>query len=137
MVIQLGQTIVCLYINQAAVENKLFTGVDIGCDKIHLSHLQYADDTIFFGKWDVNNLRSLMNLLKCFELTSGLKVNYHKSNLFGVGVEPHEVEDMARLFGCNIGTFPFTYLGLPIGAKMNKEANWKPVIEKFEKRLAD
>ncbi|XP_071714230.1 uncharacterized protein [Rutidosis leptorrhynchoides] len=44
---------------------------------------------------------------------------------------------MARLFGCTVGTFPCTYLGLPIGANMNKKVNWKPVLNKFEKRLAE
>ncbi|XP_071736119.1 uncharacterized protein [Rutidosis leptorrhynchoides] len=44
-----------------------------------------------------------MKLLKCFELCSGLKVNYKKSNLFGVGVDNNEVKFMADLFGCKVG----------------------------------
>ncbi|XP_071719522.1 uncharacterized protein [Rutidosis leptorrhynchoides] len=78
-----------------------------------------------------------MKLLKCFELTSGLKVNYNKSCLFGVGIDKIEVEEMASVFGCKRGSFPMTYLGLPIGANMKKLSNWRPVIDKFEKRLSD
>ncbi|XP_071688580.1 uncharacterized protein [Rutidosis leptorrhynchoides] len=122
---------------KSAVSNGRFFGVEIGKDKIPLSHLQYADDTIFFGKWSFENLENLMKLLKCFELCSGLKVNYNKSKLFGVGVDKEEVRDMSNLFGCNIGTFPMTYLGLPIGANVKKLSNWKPVIDKFVKRLLD
>ncbi|XP_071704626.1 uncharacterized protein [Rutidosis leptorrhynchoides] len=64
---------------------------------------KYANDTIFFGEWCENNIRNLFKLLKCLELTSGLKVNYVKSNLFEVSVDRSEVENMARIFGCNVG----------------------------------
>ncbi|XP_071712325.1 uncharacterized protein [Rutidosis leptorrhynchoides] len=84
--------------------------------------------------WTIENL---MELLKCFELCSGLKDTFFRSNLFSVGVDKKEVEEMASLFGCKVGSFPFIYLGLPIGAKMSKISSWKPVIDKFEKRLSD
>ncbi|XP_071708421.1 uncharacterized protein [Rutidosis leptorrhynchoides] len=83
------------------------------------------------------NIRNLMKLLKCFALTSGLKVNFQKSNLIGIGVEKNEVESMARLFNCNVGTTPFLYLGLPVGGNMKKEESWDPVVKKIEKRLSD
>ncbi|XP_071689048.1 uncharacterized protein [Rutidosis leptorrhynchoides] len=122
---------------KSALSNNAYSGVKVGNDNIPLTHLQYADDTLFFGTWSLDNIENLMKLLKCFELCSGLKVNYNKSNLFGVGVDKKDVEYMANLFGCKVGTFPFTYLGLPIGANMKKSGSWKPVIEKFEKRLSD
>ncbi|XP_071694652.1 uncharacterized protein [Rutidosis leptorrhynchoides] len=83
------------------------------------------------------NIRRLMKLLKCFELTSGLMVNYHKSNLIVVGIDKDEVENMAKLFGCKVGTIPFMYLGLPVGGNMKRAEYWKPVMDKFEKRLSD
>ncbi|XP_071740119.1 uncharacterized protein [Rutidosis leptorrhynchoides] len=122
---------------KCAVSNNMFKGVEIGGDKILISHLQYADDTIFFGDWCEENIRNLMKLLKCFELTSGLKVNYNKSNLFGIGVNKLVVENMARMFNCNAGSFPLIYLGLPVGGKMNKSISWNPVLDKFMKRLSD
>ncbi|XP_071727581.1 uncharacterized protein [Rutidosis leptorrhynchoides] len=36
-----------------------------------------------------------------------------------------------------MGTLPFIYLGLPIGANLKKLSSWKPDIDKFEKRLSD
>ncbi|XP_071714358.1 uncharacterized mitochondrial protein AtMg01250-like [Rutidosis leptorrhynchoides] len=122
------------WLAKAAVQAKLFVGVEVGRDKILISYLQYADDTIFFGKWNMINIVNLMKLLKCFELASGLKINYHKSSLFRVGLDHSEVIHSAQLIGCKVGSFPCIYLGLPVGAKMNKKINWKPVIEK---RLAD
>ncbi|XP_071699657.1 uncharacterized mitochondrial protein AtMg01250-like [Rutidosis leptorrhynchoides] len=120
-----------------AICNKMFLGVEIVSEKVPISHLQYVDDTIFFSEWSITNLQYLFILLKCFELTSGLKVNYQKSNLFGIGVEKAEIENLANMFGCNSGTLPFTYLGLPVGGKMNKVESWNPVFDKFTKRLSD
>ncbi|XP_071727305.1 uncharacterized mitochondrial protein AtMg01250-like [Rutidosis leptorrhynchoides] len=107
-------------LSKMAVSNNLFSGVEIGKDKVCISHLQYADDTIFFCEWNPQNIRNLMKLLKCFELTSGLKINYGKSSLFGLGVDQHETAFMAKCYDCKIGSVPFNYLGLPIGANMNK-----------------
>ncbi|GKE75843.1 kinase-like domain, beta-lactamase/transpeptidase-like protein [Tanacetum coccineum] len=85
-----------------------------------VSHLQYADDTIFFGEWSKENVRSLMCILKCFEEVSGLRVNYNKSKLYGVGVDDRDINAMARWMKCGVGEFPLTYLGLPIGENMRK-----------------
>nr|GEU50867.1 RNA-directed DNA polymerase, eukaryota [Tanacetum cinerariifolium] len=54
-----------------------------------------------------------------FYLASGLKINIYKSNVYGVGVSDNEVHSMATDIGFSPGSFPFTYLGLPIGANMN------------------
>ncbi|XP_071699026.1 uncharacterized protein [Rutidosis leptorrhynchoides] len=124
-------------LTKRAVLTKRFLVVEIGSEKIHISHLQYADDTILFGEWSILNLRNLFKLLKCFELSSGLKVNYLKSTLYGVGIKEAEINNMASLFGCKSGSFPFTYLGLPVGGKMNKLESWNPVFDKFSKRLSD
>ena len=56
-----------------------------------------------------------MKLLLCvFEQLSGLKINFHKSELFCYGEAKECEEQYAQLFGCDIGTHPFKYLGIPI-----------------------
>ncbi|XP_071695218.1 uncharacterized protein [Rutidosis leptorrhynchoides] len=79
---------------------------------------------------------SLHNLLKCFELASGLKVNFQKSFIYGIGVKDEELGSIANNFGCKIGKFPFTYLGIPIGSKMKKLKDWEVVIDKIKSRLS-
>ncbi|XP_071708160.1 uncharacterized protein [Rutidosis leptorrhynchoides] len=81
----------------------LFKGVDIGSHKVLLSHLQYANDTIFFGEWSRLNFCYLVKLLNCFEKMSGLKINYNKSSLYGLGVIRDEVERLALRIGSKIG----------------------------------
>ncbi|GJY48443.1 reverse transcriptase domain, reverse transcriptase zinc-binding domain protein [Tanacetum coccineum] len=107
-----------------AVKKCIFRGVVVGVNNVTVSHLQYADDTIFFGEWNKENAKSLMCILKCFEEISGLKVNYNKSKLYGIGVDEREMSKMARWMGCGIGEFPFTYLGLPIGENMRRVNSW-------------
>lgn len=44
-----------------------------------------------------------------------------------------EVDDLnswARELNYEAGTLPFNCLGLPIGAKSNKQSTWKNVLEK-------
>ena len=59
-----------------------------------------------------------------------------KNKLYCLGVSEDELEDMAIWMGCDIGEFPFTYLGLPIGENMNRVTSWKLVVEKFKNWLA-
>ena len=47
--------------------------------------LQYMNDTLFFCKANPQNAFVIKVMLKCFELASGLKVNYMKSRIGGVG----------------------------------------------------
>ncbi|XP_022019760.1 uncharacterized protein LOC110919816 [Helianthus annuus] len=43
---------------------------------------------------------------------------------------------MAAIIGCQAEVFPFRYLGLTVGANMNRVANWKPVYDIVDARLA-
>ncbi|GJR63360.1 retrovirus-related pol polyprotein from transposon TNT 1-94 [Tanacetum coccineum] len=121
---------------QEAKTKGIFDGVKIGSNKVDVSHLQFADDALILGKWSLENARTLCHILRCFKLASGLKVNFSKSKLFGVGVNATEIQSFANILDCQASTFPCSYLGLPIGANMSKACNWKPIIVKFHKRLA-
>jgi hypothetical protein len=59
-----------------------------------LSILQYADDTILFMDHDLEKARNLKLILAVFEQLSGLKINFHKSELFCFG----ESNDDANLY---------------------------------------
>jgi hypothetical protein len=50
----------------------------------------------------------------CFEDVSGLKINYHKSEVIVMGQPLEEQQRVANKFNCKRVTFPFMYLGLPI-----------------------
>ncbi|GJU96848.1 reverse transcriptase domain, reverse transcriptase zinc-binding domain protein [Tanacetum coccineum] len=77
-----------------AVEKGIFRGMTVGANNVTVSHLQYADDTIFFGDWSKENTKSLMCILKCFEEVSGLRVKYNKSKIYGIGVSEGDLTDI-------------------------------------------
>lgn len=95
------------------VTQGLFHPMDVENDNINLSHLQFAGDATFYGEWSTGNARSLLAILKCFDLVSGLKLNLDKTKLFGVGVQMASVSSLTTALGRSAASLPFTYLGLP------------------------
>lgn len=51
-----------------------------------ISHIQYADDTVIMIDGSEQSIRNLKLILYCFEWFTGLKINYHKSEVFVFGV---------------------------------------------------
>lgn len=101
------------------VELGSFEGYKVGDTSI--SHLQFADDTLLVGKKSSVNIWSIKALMQLFESISGLKVNFHRSQLIGINVEEGWVEEAARFLNYKVGVLPFIYLGLPIGADARKK----------------
>ena len=77
-----------------------------------LSILQYVDDTILFLDHDIEQAKNMKLLLSVFEQMSGLKINFHKSEIFCYGQVKEFEEEYIELFGCNAGQYPFRYLGI-------------------------
>jgi hypothetical protein len=74
-----------------------------------LSILQYADDTILFLEDDLVEARNLKLVLCTFEKLFGLKINFHKSELFGFGETRDRIADtwtclVVRKGKCLLGT---------------------------------
>ncbi|XP_028114475.1 uncharacterized protein LOC114312452 [Camellia sinensis] len=66
-----------------AIEVGLIKGATIGLDHLGISHLQFADDTIIFCKGAKEEVLNIKRVLRCFEVMSGLKINFHKSFVYG------------------------------------------------------
>ncbi|GJU44289.1 RNA-directed DNA polymerase, eukaryota, reverse transcriptase zinc-binding domain protein [Tanacetum coccineum] len=91
---------------------------------------------VFIGEWNNNNIQTLLSVLRCFYLASGLKINLHKSKLMGIGVSSNVVAAAASLIGCCILTAPFNYLGMKVGSNMSRINSWDDVISKVFSRLS-
>ncbi|CAN4113714.1 unnamed protein product [Withania somnifera] len=59
-----------------------------------------------------------------------------KSKIYPVNAVPN-LNVLAAIMACEIGSFPAIYLGLPLGADYKAEEVWNGVIEKVEKRLGN
>ncbi|GJS94120.1 RNA-directed DNA polymerase, eukaryota, reverse transcriptase zinc-binding domain protein [Tanacetum coccineum] len=112
----------------------LFSSIPID-SSLTLSHLFFADDAIFVGKGDFLNIRTIVNVLKCFHLASGLKINFRKSKLIGIGTRPEEVGATATTMGCLIFTTPFVHLRVKVGGAMYRIKSWDDVVAKVSSRL--
>ncbi|GKV25593.1 hypothetical protein SLEP1_g35004 [Rubroshorea leprosula] len=119
-----------------AVEKGLLEGVEVGGKGFKITHLQYADDTLLFGTATEGNVWTMKSILRTFELVSGLKINFNKSQLIGVGVKEEWLEKMAWILCCKKGFLPFKYLGIPIGGRSGKLSFWKPVLEGVNRKLS-
>jgi hypothetical protein len=60
-----------------------------------ITHLQYADDTIIMIQDGDEQLANLKFILMCFEDMSGLKINYHKSEVIVMGRSPERQQRVA------------------------------------------
>jgi exonuclease III len=101
-----------------------------------ISILQYADDTILFMDNDLDKALNMKLILCLFEQLSGLKINFHKSEIFCFGRAMEREADYKNLFGCNSGSLPFRYLGIPIHFTRLRNGDWKPVEDRFESKLS-
>lgn len=102
-----------------------------------MSILQFADDALIMGDWSFENVNNLSRFLTCSYMASGLKVNFSKRKIFGIGVSHLEVSNFASILGYQASKFSSIYLGLPIGSNMCNHSNWTPIISKFQKMLSN
>jgi hypothetical protein len=99
--------------------------------------LQFADDTILIMDKCVEKAKNLKWILNYFELMSGMRVNYHKSEVVPINIEQKEdVERFARIFGCPVGEFPIKYLGIPLHHSKLRREDLQPLVDKIIKRIA-
>ncbi|KAL4572226.1 hypothetical protein LXL04_018996 [Taraxacum kok-saghyz] len=113
-----------------------FKGINIGKNNVYLSHLFFADDAVFLAKCSIENALNLIHILFCFKRVSGLTVSMEKSKLFGVGITEEELSAMAQIMGCSHDKLPTTFLGIPLGVNMKRVNSWKPLIDKFNKKMS-
>jgi hypothetical protein len=124
-----------ILINRAKEEGQ-FDGIIPHLVDGGLSILQYIDDTVLFLDHDLDKAKNLKLLLCAFEQLSGLKINFHKSEIFCFGDAKDARLYYVDLFCYKSGEFPIKYLGIPIHYRTLRIANWRMVEEHFEKRLS-
>lgn len=121
---------------QAVTVNRFSPLKFSGSSEVQVSLLQFADDVLFIGESILQNVMTLKCILRCFELVSGMKVNFHKSKLVGISLSDSMLNRFTSLLNCKFMQIPFTYLGLHVGGNPRGLSFWDPVIAKLKKRLS-
>ena len=98
--------------------------------------VQYADDPLLILPASATTLFNLKGLLRSFSDSSGLHVNFSKSFLVPVNVSEEKGSHLVQTFGCDVGSMPFTYLGLPLGTTKPSILDFSPLVTKIERRLS-
>ncbi|RVW34407.1 Transposon TX1 uncharacterized 149 kDa protein [Vitis vinifera] len=118
-----------------AEERNMMEGFRVGRNRTRVSHLQFADDTIFFSNSREEELQTLKSLLLVFGHISGLKVNLNKSSIYGINLDQAHLSRLAEMLDCKASGWPILYLGLPLGGNPKACGFWDPVVERISSRL--
>jgi hypothetical protein len=78
----------------------------------------------------------MKKILEKFTISTGLKINFHKSSMVPINTKQQKVQELADEFGCKVESLPFTYLGLPMGTTRPRVNDLTPMIWKVDKRLS-
>ncbi|XP_058724451.1 uncharacterized protein LOC131595932 [Vicia villosa] len=98
--------------------------------------LQFADDTILLGEASCDNIWNMKVILRGFELVSGLRINFAKSNIIGVNVGDWLINAALSFLACKKGSYPFKFLGIMVGDNPRRKKVWLEVVNNIRRRLS-
>ena len=124
-----------LFINRAKADNQL-GGVVPHLIEGGLSILQYANDTILFLEHNLKYAHNLGTILCAFEQLLGLKINFHKSEIYCFGDTKNMENEYMEMFGCNTRIFRIRYLGILVHYRKLSNNDWLRVQDRFENSLS-
>lgn len=122
-------------IMRQAIDKGLYKGFKLN-DSVEYSLLQFADDTIIFGDGSWSNLSTLKDLLRGFEIASGVRINLNKSNIYGIGNNACYLEACSSFLGCKIDRIPFKFLGFIVSGNQKRANFWKSVVNSLKEKLS-
>lgn len=120
---------------EKAQEMDVFHGLVVGHDRVEVSHLQFADDTMFFIGDKSEYWHNLLEMLDLFCFVSSMRMNKAKCMLVGINYNEGGLSRLAGAWGCKQGVWSILYLGLPLGGNPRVVSFWDPIAEKLEKML--
>jgi hypothetical protein len=122
----MGDLLQCLVQQDRTLEHPLV-------DNAPCPVLQYADDTLVIFRARVPATARLKEILDQFALATGLVINFKKSTVVPMHVDPVLVAEMQTVLNCNVEGFPQTYIGLPLTCDKLKMVHFIPLIAKIDK----
>ncbi|XP_062005742.1 uncharacterized protein LOC133722901 [Rosa rugosa] len=132
--------LLCTEVFLALLEHKAtqgqLQGVQICSGAPIIHHLLFADDSLLFGKANLEECSHIQDVLLDYELASGQKVNFSKSSIvFSKKVCRSLQQLIAGSLGVVIVDKHDKYLGLPTYLGRNKTESFAYIQERLNKKL--
>ncbi|KAM0894059.1 hypothetical protein ACQ4PT_024726 [Festuca glaucescens] len=89
----------------------------------------YADDVVTFIRPTEVDLRTCTQIVEDFGVASGLRTNLAKCSLHPIRCSQEQVDLASSILGCEVASFPFKYLGLPLGLRKVTAAQLQPIMD--------
>ncbi|XP_013601807.1 PREDICTED: uncharacterized protein LOC106309313 [Brassica oleracea var. oleracea] len=105
------------------------------CSSSRLTHLCFADDLLIFIDGSIDSVQNVLQVLKEFELRSGLAVTVQKSCFFASGLIQQEVDSIKASTGMPNGLLPVRYLGVPLCTKKLTLSNCEVLIQQVKAKF--
>lgn len=83
----------------------------------------------------MDNLWIIKDILRGFELSSGLQVIFLKNCLIGVNMDSSFLDQACDFLHCKQEYLPFKYLGLLVRTNPRSESTWEPLVTMLFRRL--
>ncbi|XP_058732600.1 uncharacterized protein LOC131604130 [Vicia villosa] len=108
------------------VANGDFVGFNVN-GKCFIDILQFTDDTLLIGDGSWKHL---------WAIVSGLRINYHKSKLIGVNINPHFMGVATNFLNCRPKEKKLKFLGILIGSNPRRISSWKPLLDNVRRKFS-
>ncbi|KAL2923049.1 LINE-1 retrotransposable element ORF2 protein [Bienertia sinuspersici] len=105
------------------------------CRGIKLTHMCFADDLIMCCKGEKESVDRLLKCFMIFSMTSGLKANSNKTEMYSCGMKKADEDQILAESGFRKGGLPFKYLGVPICSKMINARHCEILVEKMTAQI--
>ncbi|XP_013633247.1 PREDICTED: uncharacterized protein LOC106338931 [Brassica oleracea var. oleracea] len=123
-----------LMLNQAAQEMRI--NYHSKCQGSKLTHLCFADDLLIFMDGSLESVQSVLQVLREFELRSGLAVSVQKSSFFASGLSQRETDLIQFTTGMPMGSLPVRYLGVPLCTKKLSLLHCEVLLQQIKTKLS-
>lgn len=100
-----------------------------------ISHLLFADDSLFFCRATTSNCERMALIFKTYEEASGQMINYNKSSIiFGMKIPEHKRQRIKRILGIEKVGGGGKYLGLPEQFGRKKVELFSYIVKRVKER---
>lgn len=123
-----------LMLNQAAREMKF--KYHQKCEGSKLTHLCLVDYLLIFIDGSLDSVQAVLQVLREFEMRSGLAVSVQKLSFFASCISSQETDLIQFSTGMPLGALPVRYLGVPLCTKKLSILHCEGLLQQIKSRLS-